>query len=293
MKDRECDISEIAAEIDRRAECVAHLQPGTAAYQQETFALIEQLYLYLTLLSEKKYADKGLEVVETAHDCLQNYNEEKGLFRHYFMVAVKRRVEGENNASQQLWGGIVLPRQDRRNIRAIVAISNKTKIPLDSESLVETAAELLQESPEEIRRLLAVNQVAVAVSGSPFEDQETGLLDAFPSEEHLEQDILDGIRAGELFREIDLAFHDCRPGQKAVISRLLTTKILAELPDMVNRLSLRQYGFWDAGTEQAYIAGGGTAPFARQIAAELGRNEASVSRTLREFLKRVRGSHLL
>lgn len=108
-----------------------------------------------------------------------------------------------------------------------------------------------------------------------------------PSELHLENEILDSIRTEEIFQEIDQIFHGCRRVQKLVISKLLTAKILAELPDFVEKGRLWQYEFWDENIYQDYLRSG-VIPTARQVSIELGRNEASASRTFNHFLQKLR-----
>lgn len=286
MTEREQELQAAADKIDVSSARMAGLVPDTASYQREAFLLIEEIYLYLNLLSGK-YADKGLEIVETVHDCLKHYDSQKGPFRNYFMAAIKRRMAALDSPSvEQSRGGMVLSRHDRQRIKAVIALSHKTQCPLDSEHLPTIAAEILQETPEEIQRLLSMNAMASIASETRADDQPEDRLASIPSELHLEDEVLDGIRAGEILRKIDQAFQGCHQAQRPVISKLLTARILAELPDLVKDQQLWQYEFWNEEIYQGYLRDG-TIPSARQISVALGRNEASTCRTFKQFLQKI------
>ena len=93
-------------------------ESNPSKYRILEYELIENLYEYAQFLNSNRYQDMGLEIVETATDCLRSYDKNRGLFTHYFLTSLSRRVNKEQairNAIETR-GGIVVPEkvQERR-----------------------------------------------------------------------------------------------------------------------------------------------------------------------------------
>lgn len=61
----------------------------SVAFRKESYKMVEYLYCYLLAQNEKKYEPFGCEITEIAVRCINNYDESKGVFLHYFNAAWK------------------------------------------------------------------------------------------------------------------------------------------------------------------------------------------------------------
>lgn len=75
--------------------------------------------------------------------------------------------------------------------------------------------------------------------------------------------------------------------QRYFDSELPAAKLVAEFPELAERAMLAAFSFLNADICNAYSRTGDI-PTLRELSAQLGRNEASTSRTLKQFLGRVR-----
>lgn len=247
-------------------------------YQKLALVLVENLYRYVCEMNCRRYEDMGLEVVETTRSCLGSYCPEKGPFLHYFLHAIKLRAAKETAVRQKTasWGGVLLPEKLRVRLFQLETVARK--MGRDPEDLVvlTTASRILDVPEDQLRALLEwKDRFAAApeadldsVSGSNQETPETLLL-ARQDLEHF-------------LRKMEVRFLRCRPGQREVLTKLLTARIAVSAPEQISQC--RGRAFFDGAFYEECLRKG-RVPAAREIAAELGRKEESVSRTLRRFLE--------
>ena len=57
------------------------------AYRREALKMVEYLYCYLMAENIRKYEPFGVEIVDTAKRCIENYKPELGRFLNYFSSA--------------------------------------------------------------------------------------------------------------------------------------------------------------------------------------------------------------
>lgn len=197
-------------------------------YQRAVFSLIEDLYRYLNRLSGR-YADMGLEIVETAHECLKAFRPERGAFLHYYLASIKRRA----------------------------------------------------------MRKAAEEQLSLTLSEELPADHSDGIAGLSGREDTVEQAADSALFLQLFLHQAEAEFLRCQARQQPVVSKLLTVKLLAEFPELAEGAMPTAFSFLDAGICDAYSRTGDI-PSLRELSAQLGRNEASTSRTLKQFLERVR-----
>ena len=122
----------VSPELRKAAELIDHSEifelsreANPSKYRNLEYELIENLYKYVQLSSSSQYQDMGLEIVETAADCLRSYDKDRGRFTHYFFASLKRRSHREQairNASETR-GGIAISREDQKRITDIQQIA--------------------------------------------------------------------------------------------------------------------------------------------------------------------------
>ena len=67
-----------------------NIPPESVLYKKELLKLIENIYHYLTLVSEQNQ-QYSVEIVETVKECVKNYDDSKGKFLHYFNFCLKKK----------------------------------------------------------------------------------------------------------------------------------------------------------------------------------------------------------
>ena len=92
-------------------------------------------------------------------------------------------------------------------------------------------------------------------------------------------------RAAEFLTRVDIIFGELQTRQKTVISDILTVRVWAILEELIR--AGQQYCFVSNDIVQQYRATG-VMPTQRQIADKHHRDEASVSRAMKEFLKKLK-----
>ena len=284
------DILEIKEKINHSVIFSIDRVREPSLYQSELFNLVENLYQYVTRLSPK-YKDAGLEVVETTHDCLRSYRIESGSFLNYYMVAFKRRytIETAKGQMAQLRGGIVLTQQEQQKISRIFALARSHQSDMVSDEFIEKAALLLGESVGEVRRLLQIHSSAMTAQYQRSNDEygDESQIDNLTDDEIVEDLVIDKSEFHDFLLRVNRQFTKCRASQRQVISKLLTAKIIVELPELLELPILHESEFWDETLFSEFLHTG-EVPTARELAKRMERNEASTSRTLNHFLVKVR-----
>lgn len=284
------DILEIKEKINHSVIFSIDRVREPSLYQSELFNLVENLYQYVTRLSPK-YKDAGLEVVETTHDCLRSYRIESGSFLNYYMVAFKRRytIETAKGQMAQLRGGIVLTQQEQQKISRIFALARSHQSDMVSDEFIEKAALLLGESVGEVRRLLQIHSSAMTAQYQRSNDEygDESQIANLADDEIVEDLVIDKSEFHDFLLRVNRQFTKCRASQRQVISKLLTAKIIVELPELLELPILHESEFWDETLFSEFLHTG-EVPTARELAKRMERNEASTSRTLNHFLVKVR-----
>ena len=92
------------------------LDKDTVAYANAVLELKKNLYLYVLSWNEEKYMEYGLEIMDVATRCINNYNAEEGIpFIHYFNNAWKKEYGhalGRKTVDES-YGGVHFTKDDK------------------------------------------------------------------------------------------------------------------------------------------------------------------------------------
>jgi|Go1ome_3_1110792.scaffolds.fasta_scaffold23977_1 hypothetical protein len=261
-------------------------ESNPSKYRILEYELIENLYEYAQFLNSNRYQDMGLEIVETATDCLRSYDKNRGLFTHYFLTSLSRRVNKEQairNAIETR-GGIVVPEKVQKQITDIQLIAGTLGRDIEDEAVIEAAAKYLDVPTARVRKLMWLNAQCAVVHDSETEDA-VGVLNLISDDFVLEDYVFEKTSLVEIFNAIDICFSRCRRSQQEVVSQLLTLRLLS-CPQDIIQLAVNR-SFFDSTLYQNYI-NTGYIPTARDISSKLNKDEASTSRTFSTFGKKLK-----
>ena len=261
-------------------------ESNPSKYRILEYELIENLYEYAQFLNSNRYQDMGLEIVETATDCLRSYDKNRGLFTHYFLTSLSRRVNKEQairNAIETR-GGIVVPEKVQKQITDIQLIAGTLGRDIEDEAVIEAAAKYLDVPTARVRKLMWLNAQCAVVHDSETEDA-VGVLNLISDDFVLEDYVFEKTSIVEIFNAIDICFSRCRRSQQEVVSQLLTLRLLS-CPQDIIQLAVNR-SFFDSTLYQNYI-NTGYIPTARDISSKLNKDEASTSRTFSTFGKKLK-----
>lgn len=261
-------------------------ESNPSKYRILEYELIENLYEYAQFLNSNRYQDMGLEIFETATDCLRSYDKNRGLFTHYFLTSLSRRVNKEQairNAIETR-GGIVVPEKVQKQITDIQLIAGTLGRDIEDEAVIEAAAKYLDVPTARVRKLMWLNAQCAVVHDSETEDA-VGVLNLISDDFVLEDYVFEKTSLVEIFNAIDICFSRCRRSQQEVVSQLLTLRLLS-CPQDIIQLAVNR-SFFDSTLYQNYI-NTGYIPTARDISSKLNKDEASTSRTFSTFGKKLK-----
>ena len=263
-------------------------ESNSSEYQILKYELIENLYKYAQLLNSDRYQDMGLEIVETATDCLRSYDKNQGLFTHYFLASLSRRVKKEQAIRNEIEtrGGIVIPEKVQKQITTIQLIAGTLGRDIEDETVIDAAAKYLDVSTARVRKLIWLNAQYTVVRDSETENENaTGVLNFISDDFVLEEYIFEKTSLVEIFNAMEICFIRCRRSQQEVVSQLLTRRLLF-CPQNIIQLALNK-SFFDSTLYQHYIKTGNI-PTARDISSKLSKDEASISRTFSTYGKKLK-----
>ena len=115
--------------------------------------------------------------------------------------------------------------------------------------------------------------------------EEFDMLDQLTGSQSIESDMESQETVQEILVKLDQAFMALQTRQQPVISDLLTSRLLPVMDEL--DVDIHRFCFISTAMCEQYKAGD-TLPSQREIAQKYGRNEASISRTLKEFILKVK-----
>ncbi|MDR2728648.1 MAG: hypothetical protein LBB56_05900 [Chitinispirillales bacterium] len=246
------------------------------------------------VLSREHFAERGLEIIETAKACIKAYKTDCGPFLHYFNASLKKTLfiaEAKEKANEHR-GGILIDEKTDRLIRKILKYADACGDKINDFEFQKRIAEKLDVSFESVRDVIEINDNAAAQSGDSSISNEdcdgSKLFDNIAAaiesaEERAEK--LEFVR--EIIVSIDAAFKGQQERTKPLLAKLLTIRFIEALDDVSHIGEIaREQTFLDADICSDYKKRG-KIPTAREIAAIFGVHEASASRTLKTFLEKI------
>lgn len=256
-------------------------------YRKESLKLVEYLYCYLLAINKEKYEPYGCEIVDVATRCINGYDK-SGDFIHYFNAAWSREYshicgkEIINNKFQ----GMKLSGQERRDIKKYMRIVSRCNPNMTQEERLIKVSELMELPLERIKQIseTADTRIVSEVAHNS-EGEEVSLFDQV-EEEFSTETYFDNLASlTELLDQVEAAYSKVQERQKPIISDMLTIKIGLDIWE-IEKLA-KKYEFISSEISEN-IKHTGNVPTQRDIAEKYGKNEASISRTMKEFLKKIR-----
>ena len=260
------------------------------AYRREALKMVEYLYCYLLSIHESRYAEYGLEITETARRCIASFDASSGNdFLHYFNAAMAKeyRRASAKRTMEKARGGLHVPEEEDRNIRQLLKFLRTKGITDPTEEQLRRLADAqgvsldtLRAAVQTMRETSVVSDVYCGENG-----EEMSLFDTVVADGEIGDELLGREACASVLSNVEAAFLACQDRQKPLLSVMLTAKIAAVVCQ--HEIPVSDFTFVDKQLLAEYIQTG-TIPTQRGVAARFGKNEASLSRTLREFLEKIK-----
>ena len=265
------------------------------AWHAEAHRMVDLLYRCLLCRSPGKYEDMSLEIVETANACIRSFTPEKGDFLHYFNKAMKLSCQSAMGRRQfaDSRGGIHVSAESKKLVkryRALAGLLERSGV-LDQDAVLEQFAALEGLTPDRAKEIAELACLRQTDSTRQSDDgEEQSLLDSLPDQAPTpEQVLLDLEDTAEAPREFLDRLDRCFSSrQQPLLAQILTVKLLPLMQEQPELLPLlTSCSFWVPELYERFAAEG-TIPTQKEIGAQFGRSEGSISRTISNFTEEFR-----
>lgn len=258
------------------------------AYRVEALKMVEYLYCYLLSVNEEKNEPYGYEIVEIAKRCINGFDG-RGNFLHYFNTAWKNEYShicGEEIVSKK-YKGLKLSEQEKRNIKKYMRLlSTRTGEILTNEDKYAKVAELMEISVEEVRKVVELTEVQVTGEVTyNYDGDEVSVFDQKADEFSIEAYFENLASLIGILDRIEETFSNLQERQKPIIADMLTIKIGFGIYE-IEKIK-KKYSFISENVRMI-IKQTKKIPTQRDIADKYGKNEASISRTIKNFLLKLK-----
>ena len=257
-----------------------------SAYRKESLKMVEYLYCYLLAVNAKKNEPYGCEIVDVATRCINGYDK-SGDFLHYFNAAWKSEythICGDEIIDKK-FQGIKLSEQEKRNVKKYMYLFSKCNPQMPDEKKYAKIAAVMELSIKKIRFIAETTETKVTSEySSNTEGEEESAFAQIPADFSVEEYFSNLSSLKEMLDSVEEAYVQLQKRQKPIISDLLTIKIGMDIFE-IEKIS-DAYSFLSKEVRQQILQTG-TVPTQREIAEKYGKNEASISRTINDFLKKI------
>ena len=183
---------------------------------------------------------------------------------------------------EDTYKGVHVPENKIRAVRKYIKCAEKIEKKDKPEELYSKLAEVMQLPVETIRELAKLADVKVTTSNSMSDEEEEELWSYIAGNVNIEREFEEKEEAENILNKVDKVFQELRAKQQPIVSDVITTKIWLCLED-----SEQQYSFISKEVAEEWNKKG-TLPTQRELARKYGRDEASISRTVRTFLEKLK-----
>ena len=257
-----------------------------AAFKRESYRMIELLYCYLLSINQHEYEPYGCEITEVAIRCISNFDESKGVFLHYFNSAWRQEyshIMGKELEDEK-YRGLRLTEEDRRAVRKYIKLAQQLRMDSRPDQLYKKLSMAMNLPIERIIELAQLNNVIVGSDSYIGDDgEEQSLWDQIQGDENVSQGIETAENIEELLCRLEREYESLQQRQKPIVSDMITAKICTFLTEA----DVGRFTFVSASVLERYRKDG-TVPTQREIALKYSRGEASISRTVNTFLKKLK-----
>lgn len=258
------------------------------AYRREAYAMVQYLYCYLLAISEQKYEPYGCEIMEVATRCINNFKNSKGVFLHYFNAAWKQEYSHicGDRISEMKFRGMKITDEDKRNIRKYLLLAEALETSASNQEIYAKVSEAMDLPIDKVQLIAQMKDIYVS-GGSKInaDGAEINVWEQIPDGTSFEKQLESADSAEELFVKIEEAFTSLQDRQKPIVSDMITISIYSVFLDKEG--TKKKYTFISDDVLKECFSFG-TVPTQRSIAQKYGRDEASISRTVKEFLKKLK-----
>lgn len=256
-----------------------------SAYKRELYRMIENLYCYLMSINESAYEPYACEITEVATRCINNFDENKGEFLHYFNKSWKQEyshILGRENQEEK-YRGLKISEEDKRTVKRYKRLLQQHGEEYSQKELYDHLSEAMDIPVDEIKRIDQLNSTSVIGATSTCDDGEKiNLWDYMTDDFLIETEFITEDKVRNILEKIEDVYINLRKRQQAIISDLLTIKLF-EIIDTENL----NYSFLNHELVNEMVTSK-IVRNQRDIAVKYNRDEASISRTYKEFVKKVK-----
>ncbi|WP_446787119.1 hypothetical protein [Macellibacteroides fermentans] len=257
-----------------------------SAYKREAYKMMEYLYCYLMAVNEKGYEPYACEIMEVSIRCISNFESSKGVFLHYFNAAWKQEYShlmGDQIIDNKI-RGIRITEEEKRNIRKYIKLAESKDTGCTREELYQRIAEAMQIPIEKVQLIAALSSLSVSGETIKSDDfKEISVWDQLSDGASIEEELSVAASIEDLLAMMDAVFTSLQNRQKPIVSDMITARIWP----MISEQQSKSYSFI-SGEVLEICKKTGQAPTQRVIADKYGRDEASISRTINEFIKKLK-----
>ena len=260
-----------------------------SVYKDESAKLLKLLAEYLYAENEEYYRNYGLEIVDTANNCVKSFKGETKDFLKYYLSSLKKacRISDAEQAVQDIRRGIHISEEDDELIRATLKYMESKSITELTDRDFAEAAMFLEISVEKVKKVArAINETSVISDLVYNEDGElNSLFDTITIDGEIDKKIIDDESQKELLSKIEAVYLSCQDRQKPLLSVLLTSKLCKIICEY--SISDELHSFINKEIIIQYIRHG-TVPTQREIAERFGKKESDISRTFKNFGEKLK-----
>lgn len=272
-----------------------------AAYETAKNKLVENLFKYLLVKNGKKTNNYGVEVVETAKECLNYYAPSKGEFLNYFMVAFGQRKKqaNSNEIIEDEYAGAKIPDKVRKNyVRLIKYISeNKCGAGIDklSQEEITQCLKALNLSEEEWYdiRVLMLNK-AKSLDMPVKADEHTTLGETVTDNNYVDKDLMQEAAVANLIKVTNETFKKTQKRQHKLLSIYLLSEfckafIASKMDKAQIKELLKDTTFFDEEIfEECYCKDGELTQ--KELAERFGKKTSDICRTIKNFEEKLKNN---
>lgn len=257
------------------------------AYRKEALKMVEYLYFYLCAVNYERYSDLGYEIVELANRCINNYDISKGVFLHYFNTAWKHEYKKirQVNIENDKYRGLHISETDKRNVRKYIRLAQSRGSDCSTQEFIKNLSEAMNLPVVDVIEVIKLSGIAVESNVMQNDDGENyDIFDLIAPDESIEEKVIQEENIYVIFEKIQTAYNSLQYRQKKIISDVITAKICANLEDIC--FWAEHFDFINIEILEKYKKTG-EIPTQRDIAQKNNRDEASISRTLKQFKEKL------
>ena len=257
-----------------------------------TVLLVEYYSNYV--FTGKTLDSYSMELMETAVECVKYYDITKGIpFLHYFAVSLKKALSKSKGKEvvDTMRGGMNISEAVGRKIREILKYAQVQGKNVHDDNFQINVAKLLKLPVSKVKKLIDINTNSVVVPETRENEDgdEITIFDTISSDEfNPEEKFLQNDNIEQWLKSFLEVYHELQERTKPIVRKLLTVRLIEnfEHPYLFEKYCY-DLECIDKTIRDTYLQNG-KFPSAREISAEFGVNEASSSRTMKIFLKKVR-----